>query len=123
MNSCKERIENVIPKTVYQLRETLFDNLELFDIPDSEDRKLFKNLAIFDFVSICVQRDKLLHTDAITWTGKYIPKSVSIPSNLIEEPIFLRNSTPGALFESFFDVPDRLATQSKAQLKLNFSGD
>ena len=40
--------------------------------------------------------------------------------NLIEQPIYLCNSNPAALAESFVDVLERLATQSKAQIKLKF---
>ena len=46
------------PKNVYELRETLFENLEGFHLPVSEENKRFKNLAIFDFESICVPEKK-----------------------------------------------------------------
>ena len=39
---------------VYALHESLFEKLEGFNFPVSEDNKLFKRLAIFDFESICV---------------------------------------------------------------------
>ena len=35
-------------------------------------------------------------------------------------PIFLCNSNPRGMVESFIDAVDGLATQSKAQMKLNF---
>ena len=43
---------------MYELRETLFEKLEVFNHPVSEDNKLFKNLAIFDFESICVPTEE-----------------------------------------------------------------
>ena len=53
-----------------------------------------------------------------TWIGKHCPISVSISSNLIAMPKFLCNSIPCDLVESFVDVVEDLATQSKAQMKL-----
>ena len=41
-------------------------------------------------------------------------------SNLIATPIFLCNSNPRDLVESFIDAVEGLATQSKAQMKLQF---
>ena len=44
----RERICHVFPKNVFQLRETLFDNIDSCNIPYSDDQKLIKNAAIFD---------------------------------------------------------------------------
>ena len=77
-------------------------------------------MAIFPFESIFVQEDKLQDTDTTTWTGKHVPISVSILSNLIDQPIFLCNSNSEALLESFVNDLEGLATQSKAQMKLIF---
>ena len=55
MITCSERIKHIYAKNVYKLRETLFEKLESFNIPYREDQKLFKNLAVFDFESICVK--------------------------------------------------------------------
>ena len=52
--------------------------------------------------------------------GKHVPISVSVSSNLIPEPIFLCNSHSRILVSSFISTLERLATQSKAQLKLKF---
>ena len=71
-------------------------------------------MAKIDLESFFVQEDKFCYTDTKTWTGKRIPISVSISSNLIEQPIFSCDSNPGALVESFVDALDELATQSKA---------
>ena len=46
--------------------------------------------------------------------------SVSISSNLIATPIFLCNSNPRDLAETFIEAVEGLATQSKAQIKLKF---
>ena len=52
--------------------------------------------------------------------GKHVPISVSISSNLIPEPIFLCNANPHHFISSFITALKGLATQSKAQMKLNF---
>ena len=105
---------------MYQSPETLFDKLNSLNYFYSDDHKLFKKMAMFDFESICVQEDKVRNTDTRTWIGKHVSKSVSISPNLIAQSIFLRISNHGVLVESFVDGLDGLATQSKAQLKLKF---
>ena len=103
---------------MYQLRETFFDKLDSFDIQYSDDQKLFLKLAVFDFESICGPEEKFKNTETTTWIGKHVPISNSISSNLITKPIFLCNSNPRDLAESFIDTVEALATQSKAQMKL-----
>ena len=49
-----------------------------------------------------------------------MPISVSISSNLTPEHIFLCNANPHHLILSFISALEGLATQSKAQMKLNF---
>ena len=67
-----------------------------------------------------MQEDKFRNTDTATWIGKHAPITVSVPSNLVEGPILLCNSNRGTLVESFVDVLDGLAFQSKTQMKLKF---
>ena len=55
LTTCSELVKNVNPRYVYQIRETLFDKLDSFGINYTSEQKIFKNLAIFDFESICVQ--------------------------------------------------------------------
>ena len=120
MVTCSDRIKHIYPKNVYELRETLFEKLDAFNIPYKNEQKLFKNLAIFDFDSISVKEDSYKQTETTTWIGKHVPISVSISSNLIPEPIFLCNANPHHLISSFITALEGLATQSKAQVKLNF---
>ena len=120
MVTCTDRDKHIYPKNVYELRETLFEKLDAFNIPYKNDQKLFKNLAIFDFESICVKEDSYKQTETTTWIGKHVPISLSISSNLISEPIFLCNANRHHLISSFISALEGLATQSKAQLKLNF---
>ena len=117
---CRERVKHIYPKNVYQLRETLFDKLDSFDIQYTDDQTLYTNLAVFDFESICIPEEKLKNTKTTTWIGKHVPISIPISSNLLATSIFFCNSNPRDLVESFIDAPEGLATQSKAQMNLNF---
>ena len=51
---CSERVKHLYPQIVCQLRETLFDKVHSFDIQYTDEQKLFNNLAVFDYVSICI---------------------------------------------------------------------
>ena len=113
-------MKHIYPKNVYELRKALFDKLDSFGIQYTDDQKLFTNLALFDFESICIPEEKFKNTETTTWIGKHVPILVSISSNLIAKPIFLCNSNPRDLVESIIDAVEGLATQSKAQMKLKF---
>ena len=110
LTTCSERVKNVYPWNVNQIRETLFDKLDSFGIKYTSEQKLFKNLEIFDFESICVQEETFGVTITTTWIGKHVTISVSIFSNLVEEPIFLCNSDPHHLLASFNGVVENLAS-------------
>ena len=118
--TCSECVEYFYPKNVYELRETLFEKLDAINIPNRSVQKLFKNLALFDFESICVKDEAYKQTETTMWIGKHVPISVSISSNLIPEPNFLYNTNPHHLILSFITALEGLATQSKAQMKLSF---
>ena len=120
LTTCQERVKQVFPKNVYQMKETLFDKLDSFNIPYTDEQKLFKNVAIFDFESICVREDDFKDTETTRWIGKHVPISVSISSNLLQEPIFICNSNPRDLVSSFVNALENLAAQSKAQMRMSF---
>ena len=67
---CSERVKHICPKNVYQLRETLFDKLDSFDIQYTDGQKLFTNLAAFIFEPICIPEEKFKNTETTTWIGK-----------------------------------------------------
>ena len=113
-------MKNVYPRNVYQIRETLFAKLDSFGIKYTSEQKRFKNLAIFDFESFCVQEETFRDTNTTTWIGNYVPISVSISSNLVEEPTFLCNSDRHRLAASFIGVLENLTSQSKAKMKNMF---
>ena len=119
LTTCSERVKRIYPKNVYQLRETLFEKLDSFNIPE-RTRSCLKTWPFFDFESICVKEETYKETETTKWIGKNVPISVSVSSNLLPEPIFLCNSDPRHLVSSFISTLEGLATQSKAQLKLKF---
>ena len=82
---------------------------------------MFKNLVIFDFESICVPSDQLKDTNTTTWIGKHEPISVSISSNIIDEPVFLCDNDPKALIISFVEAIEDLANKSKTEMWTKFS--
>ena len=117
MTTCKERVKQLFPWNVYQLREKIFDKLDSFSVPYSDDQKFFRSVATFvDFESIRAQGDKFRDIETKTWISRRVPISVPFSSNLIEQPIFLCNSNPGTLVELLVDALDGLATQSKVQM-------
>ena len=113
-------MKHIYPKNVYVLRESLFDKLDSFGIQYTNDQKLFTNLAVFDFESICIPEEKFKNTKTTTWIGNHVPIFVSISSNLIAMPLFLCIFIPRDVVESFNDAVEGLATQSKAQMKMKF---
>ena len=117
LTTCSERLKDIYRRNVYQIRETLFDKLDSSGIKYTSEEKLFKNLAKFDFESICVPDETFRDTNTTTWIGKHVPISVSFFSNLVEEPIFFCNSDPHHLVASFFGALEILASQSIAKME------
>ena len=116
LTTCSERVKNFYPRNVYQIRETLFDKMDSLGIKYTSEEKLFKNLAIFDFESICVQEETFRDTNTTTWIGRHVPISVSISSNDVEEAIFICNSDPHHLVASFIGALENLASHSRAKM-------
>ena len=117
LTTYSERVKNVYPRNVHQIRETHFDKMDSFGMEYTSKQKVFKNLAIFDFESIFVREETFRDTITTNWIGKHVPISVSISSNLVEEPIFLCNSDPHHLVASFIGAPENLASQRKTKMK------
>ena len=105
--TCSHRVKHIYAKNVHELRETLLEKLDAFNIPYRNEQKLFKNLAKFDFESICVKEDSNKQTEITT------PISVSISPNLIPEPVFLCNANLHHLVSYFITALEGLAIQGK----------
>ena len=117
---CKDRVKLIYPKNVYELRETLFEKLEGFSFPVSEENKLFNKSTIFDFESICAPTEELKETQTTTWIGQHVAISVSISSNLIDEHIFLYNKDPQNLIIDFVSKLELLAEKNKLEMRTKF---
>ena len=87
------------------------------EFPPNDYQKLFQNLAIFDFESICVPTEELKDTNTTTWIGKHEPISVSISSNLIEDSLFLCDKDPQKLIVSFVEALEELVNKSKTEMQ------
>ena len=119
LTTCKKRVKTCFSREcVSSERNTLFEKVDYFDTPNTDCQKRFKNMVIFDLETICVQKDKFSDTETTTWICKHVPISVSISSDLSEQPKVLCSSNPRAFGESFVDDLNGLATQSKAQKKI-----
>ena len=110
-------MKNVRPKNVYETQETLFDKLNSFEIEYTNEQTLFKNLAIFDFESMCVKEESCKDTDTSEWIGRHVLILVSSSPNLVKEPILLWSSDPHHLVTSFIGALETLALQSKTLMK------
>ena len=93
-----------IRRTYIKRKKLCLTNWTPSKIEYTTEQTLFKNLALIDFESTCVQEESFKDTDTTKWSGKHIPISVSISSNLVKGPIFLRNSDPHHLVTSFVSV-------------------
>ena len=113
-------MKNFCAKNVYETQETLFDKLSSFEIEYTNEQIFFKNLAIFDFESICVKEESCKDTDTSEWIGRHVPISIFSSTNLVKQPIFLCSSDPHHLVTSFIGALENLALQSKALMKKFF---
>ena len=120
LKTCKERVKNIYPRGAYSLRETLFEKLDNFSIAYPEDYTLFRNFVVLDFEAICVQSVEANNTQTTSWIGAHVLVSVSISSNLFEEPVFLCENDPNRLIISFVAQLETLAAKTKADLRSKF---
>ena len=113
-------MRHIYPKNAYTLRETIFEKPDGFNIPYIEDQKLFRKAAVFDFESICVPTEELKATETATWIEKHVPISVSISSNLQDDPIFLCEKDPELLIIAFVSSLQLVAEKRKLQMRTKF---
>ena len=89
----QKRNQNIHRKKVYTLQETLFEKLDGFNIEYTKIKTLFKNVYFWLWINLhAIRRSK--STETITWIGQHEIISVSIPSNLRNKTIFLRDKDP-----------------------------
>ena len=69
---------------------------------------------------MCVKGENFKEIETTTWIGKHIPISVSISSDVTQNPIFLCSPNPPDWLSSINDALEILATKSEAQKTRNF---
>ena len=114
---CDGQIKHVYPNGPYQLKDSVFDRLLEVGVEVSLEQQKFRNLAVFDFESITVSDDQLKATDSTTWVGRHVPISVSIASNLLDNPLFLCNRNPEELVRQFIDQLLELSKESERKMR------
>ena len=119
--TCRDRVRHIYPKNAYTLWKTIFEKLDGFNIPYTEDQKLFSNVAVFDFESICVPTEELKSTETTTWIGKHVLIFVSILSNLQDVTLFLCEKDPELLIIALVSSFELLAEKSsRLQMRTKF---
>ena len=89
----------------------------LFRFQVQEWTKTLQNLSKIRLRIDFVPEETFRDTKTTTWIGKHVPISVSVSSNLVEEPIFLCNSDPRHRVAFFIGALEKSASQSKAKKK------
>ena len=117
MQNCSENTQHKYPTGAYQLFETIFERLEDANINVPQELRLFSHLIVFDFESITVPDSTLKNTDLTSWIGKHVPISVSIASNLLDDPIFICNEDPNQLIRDFVSNLTHIAEKSTLQMR------
>ena len=114
--------ENIYPRCAYSLREILFEKFDNFSIAYPEDDTLFKSLAVFDFEAICVHPVDVSNTATTSWIGTHVLVSVSISSNLLDEPVFLCEKDPNCLIISYVAQLETLAAKKQSGVEAQVLG-
>ena len=118
LQTCDDKIKHTYPNGPYNLRESIFDKLEDVNIHVEEGRRLFQNLAVFDFEALAVPlKTNTSNQENTTWIARHVPISVAISSNLCEQPIFICCNDPKELISQFVDELRRLSEKSGTQYR------
>ena len=110
-------MKNVYPRNLNEIRAALFDKLNSFGFTYTSEEDIIKNVAVFDFESMCFQAETFKNTNT-TWLVYHVPLSASIFSNHVEGPIFLASSDPHHVVAALIGALESLASQSKAEKNL-----
>ena len=103
------------------MKETALENLSHFGITVPEDYRLFKNLATFDFESICVKENNSVSNNSTSWVGNHEPISVSVSSNFLKRPMFKSDPQSIKVVTEFVDALENLANESRDQMQSQYA--
>ena len=101
-----------------------FDKLRAFNVQIVEEKTLRNNFPLSDFEWFCVKDSSPTDGKTTTWVGEREPISVSVTSNLFQEPIFICDNEPHSLLSTFLTTLKNLAEKSKndTSLKIHDTG-
>ena len=88
VTTCKKELNIIFRKLCINCENHLSGKLASLSMSYANVQKLFKDMEIFDFESICVQEDQFRDSDTATWIGMRVPISRPIFSNLNEQRTF-----------------------------------
>ena len=114
----EDLVRHIYPRSVYQLKETVFNKLKAFDLGVSENKLLVTNFAVFDFESICVKSSTIAVAETTTWVCEHQSISVSITSSLLEAPKFVCDTELQSLVARFLTSMENLAEKHKLEMGL-----
>ena len=115
MQNCSQK--HKCPIGAYQLSETVLDCLKDFKIVFQQELRLFSPTIAFNFHSISVLDNTLRNTELASWIGTHVPISMSIASNLLEDPIFICNEDSYQQVRDYVSGVTNLAEKSTLLLR------
>ncbi|MCG8047556.1 MAG: hypothetical protein N0E48_18330, partial [Candidatus Thiodiazotropha endolucinida] len=116
--SCSNKTKFVYPGRFHQTRVSIFEKLDQYEIHVPEDERVFPWYACYDFEAI-LQKIQEQPTEALQWTAKHIPISVSICSNVEEftDPVCFvdanQNQLIGAMVTHLENLSERVYKLAK----------
>ena len=115
--TCTGAVKHKFPGNFYQLRSTVFEELESIGIEVPHNLRFYSHAAVFDFESYVVASEDLINTRLTEWKGVHVPICVSVASDILEETIFLCNEDPKQLVVEFVQALEELAVQAEADMR------
>ena len=107
---CLNKTKFVYPGGFHQAKESIFDQLDQFEIRVPEKERTFPWFVCYDFEAL-LQKIQEQPTDMLQWTHKHMPVSVSICSNVegYLDPVCLVDGDQDKLVQSMVSVMNQIA--------------
>ena len=84
------------------------------------EQKLFNKYAILNFSAVCVRKETFKNTNGSFWIGKQVPISVSISSNIVNEPFFFATLVIITSLHPLLDLPNACLYRAKIMWNFHF---
>ena len=110
--SCNNKTKFVYPGWFHQARVSIFDKFDQYEIHVPEDERVFPWYVCYDFEAL-LQKVRKFPTEALQWTAKHLPISVSICSNVegYTDPICFVEPDQDRLVEAMVTYLEDIAEQ------------